>query len=689
MTAPTTNGHRPRFLQRSNDGDAYGSGEYPRDVFDDVLDVDEAPTPEPEPEPDLDAQDTGRPRPTKHPILPAWAKSAGGIHRNARHVAPIALNRAIWYGFVSGSPPAQQRTMPYAVRPAQWVARGTVSAAAQLADLVVDSESLEAKRDARKAKNRKEVHHWRKERHRTRRTRGAWAAGILAVLGALGAVLTGPGTPAAGRLVLGTVVLVVLGTIGRRDGASAPSTPAISVREDPATSLVRTNRVVKVFDDAGFKEVMTVGGVRRRDHGAEGWEAAVDLQRGTTVDEVQGRHLKLCSAWGVGRERLYLQRGAHEGQVHLTLFDEDPMTVDPVRTPLRDRQTRSLWDPVPIGTTAYGDPYSLVLPGTSGVWICSAPGYGKTNLLLLLLAAANLGIRVLTFIHDGKGEGDLEPYRALATHFSQGSNDAAGRDCLRMLTAVRDLKTNRTSLIRRVRAERPDLMPSSQITREVTEDPQWDLPLVLVLVDELNLMVKTESGDKIQAEVCGIAEGCRSGGIIPVIAGQNFRAGVLDGAQASIGTRVAFKTNTPADSNMILGAGQVGEGFNTSRWPDNYQGVAIVRPAGRQVQSGTHQVKVHLGEYADHVAIAAHAGRQRIAAGGVVLAKTEGDLLGRVLDAMGDADVVPVDDIATGLGMDDVEVLVDDLRHLGVPVKPSRGHGNRRAVRRRDVVDRM
>jgi DNA segregation ATPase FtsK/SpoIIIE-like protein len=317
------------------------------------------------------------------------------------------------------------------------------------------------------------------------------------------------------------------------------------------------------------------------------------------------------------------------------------------------------------------------------VWVCSAPGYGKTNFLQLLLAAASLGTQVRLFIHDGKGEGDLEVYRDLADHFSQGSNDAAGRDCARMLAGVRDLRGTRAALIRRVRAERPDLMPGPQITREVTEDPRWSCPLIVVLVDEFNLMVKTSSGDDIQKETVGIAEGCRSGGIIPVIAGQNFRADVLDGAQASIGTRVAFKTATPEDSNTILGKGQVGEGFNTSKWPDNYQGVAIVRPAGRQVQSGTHQVKMHLGEYEDHVAIAARAKRLRPAR--TPQASEGSDLLTRVTDAVGGDNVVPVDELAERLGAVDVEALVADLRAARIPVEPSRQHGNRRAVRRRDL----
>lgn len=683
MTAPTTNGHRGigGLLRKTSDGPGHPGefGAYPKDPYP-TLDVDEVTTPEAPAKPDLNADDTGTPPLARYEILPPWMKTTGGIRRNLGHNTPILANRLAYLAVKRG----------YAVRPIGWACRGAGRLVVELAHFAVDIETLRMQRDAARRGDGRARSYERKERHKTRRSRAGWTLAAIAAAGVAVRVLTAPNLPVLVRLALwvGTIAgLAHIGRPGTTDGTTGVLRP--DQNQDPAKSTVRTERVVAVFHHAGIDGVMTFGGTRRRDHGAKGWEAVVDLPDGTTVDEILKVHTKLCSGWKVQKERLYLQRAGHEGQVHMTLFDQDPMTADPVRTPLRDLKPRSLWDPVPVGTTAYGDPYGLVLPGTSGLWVCSAPGYGKTNFLLLILAAAAaLGIRVRIFIHDGKGEGDLEVYRDLADHFSQGSNDTAGRACLKMLTEVRDLQRSRANLIRRVRAERPELMQGPQITRAVTEDPQWDLPLILVLVDEFNLMVKTGSGDDIQKETMGIAEGCRSGGIIPVVAGQNFKADVLGGAQSSMGTRVAFKTNSPADSNTILGQGQVGDGFNTSRWPDNYQGVAIVRPAGKQVQSGTHQVKMHLGEYADHVAIAAHAGRQRIAAGGVTLTKRDDNLLARVLQAMGSENVVAVDELADRLGID-VEAMVADLRELGVPVEKSRGHGNRRAVRRRDVLDRM
>jgi S-DNA-T family DNA segregation ATPase FtsK/SpoIIIE len=681
MTAPTTNGHRPRLLKRTEGPDHPGKhGAYPKDPYP-TLDVEEAPQPKPAVEPDINSQNSGAPRPGKLPILPAWMKTGEGLRRNVTHSAPILLNLALYWGIKRG----------YIFKPLGWAGRGLWLAGHELVSFALDLETRAMRKDAARRKDGRARAYERAELHKSRRHRALGTAGWLAGVGGVAMVLTGPTVSLAVRVPLALAVLVALAKIGRT--APADGTGSLVLRpdqsRDPADTIVRSDRVVAVFDKAKIPGVMTVGGTRRRDGDPEGWETVVDLPEGDTFAEVQGKHVNLCSAWRIEKERLYLRRGAHEGQVHMTLFDQDPMTGDPVRTPLRDLPQLSFWDPIPIGTTAYGDPYSLVLPGSSGLWVCSAPGYGKTNLLQLILAAAALGIRVRIFIHDGKGEGDLEVYGDLADHFSQGSNDAAGRACAAMLAEVKKLRVERTALIRRVRSERRDLMPSSQITRAVTEDPEWDLPLILVLVDELNLLVRTESGEAIQTDVADIAEGCRSGGIIPVIAGQNFRAKVLDGAQSSIGHRVAFKTNSPEDSNMILGKGQVGEGFNTSKWPDNYQGVAVVRPAGQQVQSGTHQIRTHLGEYEDHVAIAARARHLRgeVAPAGVRLVKGI-DLLAQVLDAMSARNVVPVDELATALGLD-VEALVGQLREVGVPVKPSRGHGNQRAVRRQDVADRM
>lgn len=615
----TRNGERRRVIDLLKGPDREPDhpgmhGAYPRDPYP-TLDVEETAPPPPaaEPEPDINAEDTGRVRPAPYPILPVWAKTAAGVRRNAAHAVPIALNRAVYYALVSGSPPGRPRSTPYAVLPFWWAARGARRLTVQLVEFAVDAETLRMQRAAARKGDGRARAYERKERHKTRRRRAAWTSAALAGVVLVVLALTSREVPGVARVVLAAGVLAGLAYAGRptetvTTGTSGPA-------EDPARSLLRSDRVVAAFNAAGTAGVMTVGGMHVRARGPEGWEGLVDLPEGTPASKVIKDREALASAFRVEEPRLVMGPGGHAGQVRLTVFHRDPMTEDPIRTPLRDLQPRSLWDPIPIGTTVYGDPYSLVLPGSSGLWICSAPGYGKTNLLQLVLAAAALGIiRPMLYIHDGKGEGDLEVYRPLAVHFSQGSSDAAGRDCASMLGKVRALKEKREPLIRRVRAER-DLMPSSQITRAVTEDPQWGLPLVLVLVDEINLLVGTRSADDIQNGIRTMAQGYRSGGIIPVVAGQNFTKEVLAGAGSSMGNRVAFKTNSASDTNTVLGSGQVGEGWDTSRWPDNYQGVCIVRPSGKQVQSGTHQIRTHLGEYADHQAIVAHA---QLGAGGVL-----------------------------------------------------------------------
>lgn len=685
MTA-TQNGHRSitdRLWKQGDDATTASPADFPTEAFAlNPIDVDEVPAgPEQAPAPDPDAADSGGVLPTKLPILPAWMRSPGGIHRNVVHVAPIALhNGVLYWGLKRG----------YIFRPLVWSGRGAWRAAGELVRFTFDIENREARREAHKRGDQRARAHHRQEIHKSRghRVKGtlAWLAGI----GAYGMVLTGPTVPLWLKVPLALGGAAGFAKIGRPEGETKAGAALLPHQDqDPAKTTLHSSRVTAAFASKHVKieGAVTLGGMHIRPHGPKGWEGVVELPESTTASMAIDKREELASAFRVDEPRLVLARGAHAGQVRLTIFHRDPMTEDPIPSPLRTMDSFNLWDPVPIGTTVYGDPYSLVLPGTSGTWICSAPGYGKTNLLQLLLAAAALDPRVVLYIHDGKGEGDLEMWAPLAAHYSQGASEGGGRDCARMLKKVSDLRESRRALLSKLRAERPDLMPSSQITPAVTSDATLDLPLVLVVLDELNELAETKSGTDIKNGAKGLAQIGRSGGIILVPAGQRFDADTLGGAQSSMGTRIAFRTNSPADSNMVLGGGQVGEGFDTSKWPDHYQGVSIVRPGGVQAHKGTQQIKTHLaGELADLSAIAARAWRLRASAGqhvGDERAAVKAEALG-LLDH--GENVCDVQTLAERGGLP-ADQLKARLEAAGVDLKPSSRHGGRLSVRRDQLTD--
>jgi DNA segregation ATPase FtsK/SpoIIIE, S-DNA-T family len=680
MTATTENGHRRDLLRKDSDGPVMWDA-YPNDPpYDEQPDtgapteVDEASTADP------NALDSGRPaRPAMLPVLPEWARTAGGVRRNVRHAAPILANRTAHHGLRRG----------YAVRPVGWAFRGGWRLTIRLLRFAVDAETLAMQRKAAREGNGKARAYERKERHKTRRERTAKTAGVLAGVALVAWLLWSPETPFVLRAVLAVGVLTVLVANGLPAPDPDPDSDTraqVPFGGDPATSLVRSDRVVWVFDKAKIPGVMTVGGTSRRDRDPEGWQAVVDLPSGTTFAEAQARHLNLCSAWPVAKERLYLRRGAHEGQVHMTLFDEDPMLAESARSPLATLGSFCLWDEIPIGTTVFGDSYGLVLPGTAGVWICSAPGMGKTRLVLKILAAGVLA-RALVLVHDGKGEGDLlAPYGAAAVWATEGCDAAGAKSCGEMLDAVHDLRTERAKKISELRREDHTLMPHGQITPAVTENPEYGLPLAFAAIDELNLLAPQDP--KIQERVAGMSQVFRSGGIIPVIAGQRFDADTLGAAQASLGIRVAFRTMNAGESNLVLGTGKVSDGHDTSRWPEHYQGVCLINPAGVQAHRGIQQVKTHILTADDHLRIGrlgAEIRRRDARTAAVERPQAARDLLARVFDAVGSDNVVPVDELAERLGIVDVETLVADLREGHIPVEPSRQHGNRRAVRRRDL----
>ena len=678
MTA-TTNGHGriAGLLRKTSDGPAHPGteGAYPRDPYPtlDVAEVIEPPAPAgPEHNPD----DTGTAPPAKYELVPEWARSVEGIRRNVAHRAAVRLNNAIYWGIRRG----------YALLPAWWAIRGAHRLAGELVSYAFDLETREMRRKAAKAGDGRARAYERKELYRTRWTRLGGTAAWLGAGAGVAMVITGPTVPLWVRVPVAVAVFVELALHGRpRPDERGPSADRLPHQDpDPAKTIVDSDRIARAFASERVKIVgaMTVGGMHLRPKDPPGWEGVIELPESITASMVLAKREELASALKVHESRLVLDRAGHAGQVRLTLFHRDPMTEDPVRSPLIEVPQVSLWDPVPVGTTIYGDPYGLVLPGTSGTWICSAPGYGKTNLLQIFLAAAALDPRVEVYIHDGKGEGDLEPYADTAVHYSAGASDAAGKACASMLTKVVDRHHQRKDRITELRRKRPDLIPSSQITRAVTEDPDLDLPVIVVVLDELNEMAETSSATTIQAKVMRVAQAGRSGGVLGIIAGQRFDAATLGGAQSSRGTRIAFRTNSPSDSNMVLGEGQVSEGFNTSTWPDNYQGVCIVRPSGVQEHRGTQQVKTHLALFEDHRAIAA---RARVLRGGAAPAgdRVKAEALSKLEPG---ENVVELAVLADRLGSSP-EALRERLEVAGVLLKPSSRHGGRLCVRRAQLTD--
>lgn len=689
MTATTDhqNGRRAlNLLKRGDDQEIYLGQAYPRDPYpEDTVELDTLPPPPVSvvAEPDVNAEDSGRVAPAMLPILPPWAKTASGVRRNVTHAGRYGVNQAAYHGIKRG----------YAVRPVGWAVRGGWRLSLHLVRYAIDAETLAMERHAAENKNGRARQYERKERHRTRNERTWKTCAVLAAVLAAVLLIVSPEVSPVLRAVLAAGVLAVLIHNGRPNGDPDPDAGPVRTAgsEDPARTLVRSDRVVASFTAASFPGTMTVGGMYLRDRGPEGWEGLIDLPEGTTASKVLAKREELASAFRVAEQRLLLSRAGHAGQVLLTIFNEDPMTADPVRSPLADLGTFSMWDPVPVGTTVLGDLYGLVLPGTSGAWICSAPGYGKSTLVLALLAAGVLDPRATPLYHDGKGEGGFSMYEKAVLWSGEGCGDDGAKRCLEMLDVVYGMREDRAKLISSLRREDPRLMPHGQITPAVTGNPEFGLPLVPVIIDELNFLVAhRKHGSLIQERVMGLSQMVRSGGIVPIIAGQRFDSDTLGGAQASLGIRVAFRTMNAADSNLVLGTGRVGDGYDTSRWPDDYQGVCLVNPSGFQAHKGIQQVKTYLFSQQDHERIGAlgvDLVRRAPAPPKVQLAKETGDLLARVLDAMGDENVVPVDDLTVRLGVD-VEALVEQLRDAKVPIEPSRQHGNRRAVRRRDVVDR-
>lgn len=397
------------------------------------------------------------------------------------------------------------------------------------------------------------------------------------------------------------VMVSVLAAVGRQpDEHLPPPAPA------SAAPALAPDTILKAFEDSGFSGASTFGAPSREGKGInKRTKVIVDLGRGkaqTASEAIKAREL-VAAHLRRHMRCVHLTQGGHAGQVILTVLDTDPMDGDPVPSPLLAVDRLSLWDPVPWGFDIRGNLVRLPLLWTS-LLVGAKPRMGKTFGIRLLVLAAVLDPHCRVYLWDGKGAGDYRPFRALCTRWGQGHSARKGhpKACLDMLRSVSRLVEERSERIDQLPTH---LRPQGKLTREVAENPEFDLPLIVVVVDEVQRLVSDEEhGEAVRDELIALAQNAPSCGVILIVGTQRptqqTGRGSLGDLPPAMGSRAAFKTMDGAESNIILGNGHAGAGWDSSKFPDEYEGVCLLRSSADvdEGPKGVQQVKTH---YADDV----------------------------------------------------------------------------------------
>jgi S-DNA-T family DNA segregation ATPase FtsK/SpoIIIE len=313
------------------------------------------------------------------------------------------------------------------------------------------------------------------------------------------------------------------------------------------------------------------------------WAAVLDLPPGIPAKKAMNARSELASAFGIEDAQLTLSKGGRSGRIDLHVSRELPFTQPAGRGPLLDLEgPTNFWGRISIGPDVRGLAVSISVVERSGL-IGGEPGAGKSASGNTILLAAALDPRVILWLADGKGGGDLEPFEPLCEQYEGMADPEAFYEMLKEAIAV--MKA-RYALLKKLGK------------RKVTEDlaaKHPELRQMLLWVDELMLYTTDdEYGKKITKALRNLVSRGRAAGIITFCATQKPGSDVVDTSLRDLlSIRWALRCTTPEASDTILGRGAAASGYSAKSIESEMRG------AGYLWSEGTNPQMVRADYYSD------------------------------------------------------------------------------------------
>ncbi|MET8985790.1 FtsK/SpoIIIE domain-containing protein [Nonomuraea wenchangensis] len=431
-------------------------------------------------------------------------------------------------------------------------------------------------------------------------------------------------------------------------------------------------------------EIRIIGPVTRQEHA---WVAVADLKQGVPAAKAIKRQPEIAASFGVGLPQIAVDpvRG-HNGRVTIWCADEDPLSGDPIPSPLVTRSDPfDVWrEKVHAGLDARGRPVKFSLIERS-LLVGGEAGSGKSSADHNVLGAVALDPHQRMRLIDGKGGSDLLDYEPIAHRFLA---DPDPEKCLEILLELQEEMEDRYRALKRAGQ------------RKVTADNWQDLgmPLEFLHIDEIQrFSTDEEFGKRIVKTSWDLVSRGRASAIHFSAATQRPAAEVVPTLLRDIlSIRWALRCTTPQASDTILGQGWAGRGYNASTIDSTQRGAGLLLAEGamplwlRSCFLSDNDVEV----------IARRAYRLREEAGTLPVTDTHPGrlLLEACIAAFGDAEAIWTQDLLPRLARDAVWAhLADDpaelarlLRPYGVVPKGQKLDGtNRNGYRRSDLVEAL
>ena len=487
----------------------------------------------------------------------------------------------------------------------------------------------------------------RADRIRHRLVGSAVLACLCAIVSAI-AVFVWPHWLAAAALV----TLLALGWLGRR--LDRPILDVAVLHRGPVR--LTADVILRAFVAAGLcKEDRPLSFASPVHRDGAGWAVRLDLPFGVTADRAVKRRAEVASGLDVLPGQVFMtpERGATGSarRVELWVADRDPTTVPAGASPLLSTARVNYWQPWPLGVDERGTEVAVCLLWLS-LLVGGLPRSGKSFVARTFALAAALDPDVRLLVWDLKGSPDWTPFRHVAHELHQGEDpdpDTGGEPLARLLEVVRDLRAEVGRRNRTLRTLPPEVAPEGKLTEQLARSRHMDMPLVLLVIDEVHRAFAHKTyGPQLAEELADLVRTAPSVGVMVVCGTQRpDKDATPPQFRDNHSARFALRVGSWNVSDLVLGAGAYSEGLDASRLPETARGVGLLRGTGEVALRGG-VVRTYLIDSTGAERICVRGRRLREAAGtlaGMALGERPAveagpvrSLLADLIEVFGDAD---------------------------------------------------
>ncbi|MDF4254365.1 cell division protein FtsK [Streptomyces sp. WMMB303] len=591
----------------------------------------------------MEAKDKAR-----QPVLPDWVKlpdQRKAVRRWAlRHYPTVVGYHAVRLPCI------------YTPKLVAYAPRGAWRWSAAIGRWVFDAEGRPLRNAAVEAEDAGEYLKLSRQRNDRVRLRGALAF-VGSFLGLIVALILYVMAPSWLLLLSVATLTTGLGVAGAPADRPLIDRAKVTFRKRKLSSDI----VIRAHEVAGLTtKNQTVAFPRPIGRDGDGWRVIVDLPYGKTFEDAMKARGRLASGMDISSTQLFLDKDeSSDRRVSYWIADRDPLAVPAGRTPLLGATRVDFWKPFPWGVDERGNPVMVTMLWLS-LLVGAVPRQGKTFSARTIALAAALDPYVKLIVFDGKASPDWRAFSKVAHRIGFGIVPRNGFDPVEhLVNALMELKADVEDRYHRLSELPLHICPEGKLTPEISRDKKLNMPLTLVVVDEVQEYLQHPvHGKTILDLLVYLARVAPAVGVSVMTSTQKpddtaCPSVLRDQHQA----RFSLRVGSWQVSDVVLGAGAYSEGLDASRLLKSHKGVGLLK--GMSDDSGI--VRTYLADGRDAETIVGRARDLREAEGTL-----SGDAVGEVSTVRG-ADAI-LDDIAAVLGRTEdkvwSETIVDRLAEL-------------------------